>query len=48
MIDVEISIKLNRKSGDLISTSIPFAGLLAFISEADDRMDHVSYEHSLY
>lgn len=48
MIDVEISTKLHRESGDLISTSISITGFLAFINEADDRIDQVFDEYSLY
>lgn len=40
--------KLNRESGDLISTSISITGFLAFINEADDRIDQIFDEHSLY
>lgn len=40
--------KLNRESGDLISPSISITGFLAFINEADDRIDQVFDEHSLY
>lgn len=45
---LKLAQKPNRKSGDLISTAVSFIGLLTFISEVDDRIDQVSYEHSLY